>query len=193
MRPVTVSQISDGQALIDSGLKPNETVVIEGQYRLEPGSLSRSCTARRPRAPTCKAPSSRQSREPLRPIHPPADRNGVAHGGLAAVRACCLPADAGLLAAQRQLPDHRSVGAVAGRRSGDHGVLGGDSARAAIHPNPRGHPAHLRRARSASPSSPSSSTLAAMSTARPRMSSPRSTRRARTCPSASPTRRPSAR
>jgi membrane fusion protein, multidrug efflux system len=39
MRPVTVSQISDGQALIDSGLKPNETVVLEGQYRLEPGSL----------------------------------------------------------------------------------------------------------------------------------------------------------
>ena len=39
MRPVTVAQISDGQALIDSGLKPNETVVLEGQYRLEPGSL----------------------------------------------------------------------------------------------------------------------------------------------------------
>ena len=39
MRPVTVSQISDGQALIDSGLKPNETVVLEGQYRLESGSL----------------------------------------------------------------------------------------------------------------------------------------------------------
>jgi membrane fusion protein, multidrug efflux system len=39
MRPVIVDQISEGQALIDSGLKPNETVVLEGQYRLEPGSL----------------------------------------------------------------------------------------------------------------------------------------------------------
>jgi multidrug efflux system membrane fusion protein len=39
MRPVTVAEISEGQALIDSGLKPNETVVLEGQYRLEPGSL----------------------------------------------------------------------------------------------------------------------------------------------------------
>ena len=39
MRPVVVDQISEGQALIDSGLKPNETVVLEGQYRLEPGSL----------------------------------------------------------------------------------------------------------------------------------------------------------
>lgn len=30
MRAVTVAEISDGQALIDSGLKPNETVVLEG-------------------------------------------------------------------------------------------------------------------------------------------------------------------
>jgi membrane fusion protein, multidrug efflux system len=39
MRAVTVAEISEGQALIDSGLKPNETVVLEGQYRLQPGSL----------------------------------------------------------------------------------------------------------------------------------------------------------
>jgi multidrug efflux system membrane fusion protein len=39
MRPVTVAQISEGQALIDAGLKSNENVVIEGQYRLQPGSL----------------------------------------------------------------------------------------------------------------------------------------------------------
>jgi multidrug efflux system membrane fusion protein len=37
IRPVTVAQISDGQALIDSGLEPNETVVVAGQYRLQPG------------------------------------------------------------------------------------------------------------------------------------------------------------
>jgi len=34
VRPVTVAQISEGQALIDSGLKANETVVVDGQYRL---------------------------------------------------------------------------------------------------------------------------------------------------------------
>jgi multidrug efflux system membrane fusion protein len=38
MRPVTVAQINEGQALIDSGLKSNENVVLEGQYRLQPGS-----------------------------------------------------------------------------------------------------------------------------------------------------------
>ena len=41
MRPVTVGQISDGQVLIDSGLAADETVVIAGQYRLQPGALVR--------------------------------------------------------------------------------------------------------------------------------------------------------
>jgi membrane fusion protein, multidrug efflux system len=39
IRPVTVGQISDGQALIDSGLQADETVVTAGQYRLAPGAL----------------------------------------------------------------------------------------------------------------------------------------------------------
>lgn len=38
MRPITVAQISEGQALIDSGLKGGETVVVDGQYKLEPGT-----------------------------------------------------------------------------------------------------------------------------------------------------------
>ena len=37
MRPVEVGQISDGQALIDDGLHANETVIVAGQYRVEPG------------------------------------------------------------------------------------------------------------------------------------------------------------
>jgi multidrug efflux system membrane fusion protein len=38
IRPLKVAQISDGQALIDSGLKANETVVVDGQYKLQPGT-----------------------------------------------------------------------------------------------------------------------------------------------------------
>ena len=38
MRPVTVEQLGDGQVLVDSGLKANETVVVAGQYRLQPGT-----------------------------------------------------------------------------------------------------------------------------------------------------------
>src|SRR5215472_514812 len=41
VRPIHVAQISEGQALIESGLKTGETVVIDGQYSLEPGALVR--------------------------------------------------------------------------------------------------------------------------------------------------------
>src|ERR1700716_3832083 len=37
-RPVKVAQISGGQALIDSGLKADEQVVLDGQYKLQPGT-----------------------------------------------------------------------------------------------------------------------------------------------------------
>jgi membrane fusion protein, multidrug efflux system len=38
VRPVKVAQVSDGQALIDSGLEANEQVVVDGQYKLRPGT-----------------------------------------------------------------------------------------------------------------------------------------------------------
>jgi multidrug efflux system membrane fusion protein len=41
IRPVKVAQISDGQALIDSGLTANEQVVVDGQYKLQPGTRVR--------------------------------------------------------------------------------------------------------------------------------------------------------
>ena len=37
-RPIKVAQISQGQALIDSGLSPNEQVVVDGQYKLQDGT-----------------------------------------------------------------------------------------------------------------------------------------------------------
>jgi multidrug efflux system membrane fusion protein len=39
LRPVKVDQISDGAAVIDSGVQANETVVVDGQYGLQSGSL----------------------------------------------------------------------------------------------------------------------------------------------------------
>ena len=38
LRPVHVAQISEGQALIDQGLKTGDVVVVDGQYRLKEGS-----------------------------------------------------------------------------------------------------------------------------------------------------------
>jgi multidrug efflux system membrane fusion protein len=37
-RPVKVAEIDGGQALVDSGVKANEKVVTDGQYRLQPGA-----------------------------------------------------------------------------------------------------------------------------------------------------------
>jgi membrane fusion protein, multidrug efflux system len=39
LRPVKVDQISDGAAVIHSGVQANEAVVVDGQYGLQPGSL----------------------------------------------------------------------------------------------------------------------------------------------------------
>jgi multidrug efflux system membrane fusion protein len=38
VRPVKVAQIWQGQALVDSGLNANEQVVVDGQYKLQPGT-----------------------------------------------------------------------------------------------------------------------------------------------------------
>jgi membrane fusion protein, multidrug efflux system len=38
VRAVKVAQVSDGQALIDSGLEADEQVVVDGQYKLQPGA-----------------------------------------------------------------------------------------------------------------------------------------------------------
>jgi len=38
IRPLKVAQISDGEALIDSGLTAGEQVVVDGQYKLQPGA-----------------------------------------------------------------------------------------------------------------------------------------------------------
>jgi membrane fusion protein, multidrug efflux system len=38
IQSIKVAQISDGQALIDSGLEANQQVVVDGQYKLQPGA-----------------------------------------------------------------------------------------------------------------------------------------------------------
>jgi multidrug efflux system membrane fusion protein len=38
MRPVTVTRIERDEALIEDGLQAGERVVVDGQYKLQPGS-----------------------------------------------------------------------------------------------------------------------------------------------------------
>ena len=60
--------------------------------------------------------------------------------GLAGRRPGRLSAVAGRGAAERQLSDASGHGAAAGRRSADHGVVGGDAARTAVRRDPGPHP-----------------------------------------------------
>jgi multidrug efflux system membrane fusion protein len=59
IRPITVAQISEGQALIDSGLTANEQVVVDGQYKLQPGTHVTILTGRA--AEEAKAQSAQQA------------------------------------------------------------------------------------------------------------------------------------
>ena len=59
MRPVAVAQISAGQVLINSGLKSNEQVVIDGQYKLQPGTHVTILTGKA--AEEAKAQSAQQA------------------------------------------------------------------------------------------------------------------------------------
>jgi membrane fusion protein, multidrug efflux system len=48
MRPVQVGQIDAGQALVDSGLQEGEQVVVDGQYKLQPGAPVQITTPNQP-------------------------------------------------------------------------------------------------------------------------------------------------
>jgi multidrug efflux system membrane fusion protein len=50
VRTVKVAQIEKGEALIDQGLKPNENIVVDGQYRLQIGSHVKPAPAAKPAA-----------------------------------------------------------------------------------------------------------------------------------------------
>ena len=55
MRPIKVGQIDGGEALIEEGLKAGETVVVDGQYKLQDGSKVK------PAAPTDGSGGSRRN------------------------------------------------------------------------------------------------------------------------------------
>jgi multidrug efflux system membrane fusion protein len=42
VRPVTVGPIENGEALIEEGLEFGERIVVDGQYKLQPGSKVKS-------------------------------------------------------------------------------------------------------------------------------------------------------
>jgi multidrug efflux system membrane fusion protein len=55
MRPVKVAFIEQQDAVIESGLHPGEKVVVDGQYKLQPGSKIRPTEPPGANAPTGNA------------------------------------------------------------------------------------------------------------------------------------------
>jgi multidrug efflux system membrane fusion protein len=58
MRPVSVRETLNGEALIDKGLSAGETVVVRGQYRLTPGSVVSLADPKNPAAVPNPTPAS---------------------------------------------------------------------------------------------------------------------------------------
>ncbi len=67
VRPVTVAQIEQGQALINAGLTPGERVVVDGQYKLSPGAKVSFTSGAAPATGTAQAPGTNapSKRQPL--------------------------------------------------------------------------------------------------------------------------------
>ncbi len=63
IQPIKVAQIQQGQALIDQGLSPGQRVVVDGQYRLQPGAKVRP-TTENPQQPAGTAVSQRNAPAP---------------------------------------------------------------------------------------------------------------------------------
>ena len=105
LRPVTVAQNSDGADLVDSGLRANETVVVDGQYGLEPGSLVNVLHGKAAQEANLQSAGSKRSHEYLSPLYCATDCDRAADDWFAARRHRGLSPVAGGCAAEHQLSD----------------------------------------------------------------------------------------
>jgi multidrug efflux system membrane fusion protein len=65
MRPIKVAQTEGNLALVDDGLKPGEQVVVDGQYKLQPGAhveLTTPPPSKQPPGVHGKQPSAKMAR-----------------------------------------------------------------------------------------------------------------------------------
>jgi multidrug efflux system membrane fusion protein len=109
MRPVEVGQIDGSQALINSGLQEGERVVVDGQYKLQPGALVQVTNpgGGRPLAQNDRVPDPDQSRQPGSPnprAKPGDPGESTAAGALESQAAQASPSD------QSQVPGPKPFG-----------------------------------------------------------------------------------
>ena len=143
IRPVKVAQITDGEALIDSGLKAGETG--RGR-RTVPAAAGHACHPTARRSGRGSRGGSRHNRRNPMNISAPFIQRPIATALLMVgllVRSGRLSAAADRGATECQLSDASGHGAVAGRRSADHGGVGRDAARTSVRPNSGSRPDDL--------------------------------------------------
>jgi multidrug efflux system membrane fusion protein len=66
MRPLKVAQTEDNQTVVDDGLKPGEQVVVDGQYKLQPGSHVELTTPQQQKPAAPAKPHSEKSGTPAK-------------------------------------------------------------------------------------------------------------------------------
>jgi len=84
MRSLKIAQIEGGVALIDDGLKPGERVVVDGQYKLQPGSKVKAVESPENRERRGNNPGDRIIKPSVKPqarIGPDPIERGYADGG----------------------------------------------------------------------------------------------------------------
>ena len=148
-RTITVAQRINEDVVISSGIKPGETVVTEGQLRLEPGSRIQPPGARGDAAGagrggrgggrrTKRAVTQDGRRELLGSLHPAADRHQPADGWRSRCSASSPIARCRSAICRTSTIPTLNVGAgLPGADPGHDGVGGRQPARAAVHDHRR--------------------------------------------------------
>ena len=136
VRPVEVAQRLHGVALISKGLQAGETVVVQGQYRLTPGTLV-VATAPSERAQPLDRQLWNAALNLSSGFHHQADRNRAHDGRGRGAGDRQLPAASRRCVAQYRYADDPGDGPDARGGPANDGVLGDHSTRTAIRRDPR--------------------------------------------------------
>src|SRR6516165_820810 len=147
MRPVQVAQIDGGKALISSGLQEGERVVVDGQYKLQPGALVQVTNpgGGKPLAQNDRVSDTDQSMQPGSPnprAKPGDPGESTAAGALESQAVQASPSD------QSQVPGSKLFGQNHAPDSSSFGQ------------NRTGHPGHRSEASPPSSGKASSSAMA---------------------------------
>ena len=149
VRPIKTAEDSEGVTVVTDGLQSGERVVTSNQYRLQPGAKVRPVAAAassrqlavRPIAGRRRPGSQGRARPGAMNISEPFVRRPIATsllmGGILLIGIVAWPLLPVAPLPQVDFPTIVGDRAAAGREPGDHGLVGGDTARIPVRADPR--------------------------------------------------------